>query len=207
MHKFQGMQKRHRVKELTRILLHKPNRERPVVVLPQEIKQAQTALLEDHADVASVVEPSLHFDAVELSIWVVLLHRLQHVNLNLRRVPIFLNVANDLDGAVASELPIPALKHPSESAFPERCQDFVHGRDAFAELVLQVSVLWRLRQRVKIKSATDLARGAAQASGSSVHGAGGRSPYHQVVEVVTGALCLPHFCLRWFSTSFPGPRP
>ena len=149
MHEFQGVQKRHRVKELTCVLLHEPNRERPVVVLPQKVEQAQTALLEDHADVASVIEPSLHFDAVELSSRVVLLHRLQHVNLKLRRVPVFLNVADDLDGAVASELTIPALEHPSERAFAERCQDFVHGRDVFAELVLQVSVLRRLRRRVK----------------------------------------------------------
>ena len=55
-------------------------------------------------------------------------------------------------------------------------------------------------------SARSRARGARAPDGG-VRGAGERSPYHQVVKVVTGALCHPRFCLRWLSPSFPGPRP
>lgn len=90
---------------------------------------------------APVVKPTLHFDAVELSRRVVSLHRLQNVNFNLRRVAVFLNVADDLDGAVAAEFPVPALKHAAERTLPEWREDLINRRDVFAELVLVVSIL------------------------------------------------------------------
>jgi hypothetical protein len=99
--------------------------------------------------VASIIEPGLHFDAVVLSRGIIFLHRLQHVNLNLRRISVFLNITDDLDGAVASEFPVPTLEYSSERTLTEWCQDFVHGRDVFAELVLQMTVLWKSKKKGK----------------------------------------------------------
>lgn len=45
---------------------------------------------------------------------VVLGKRAQHIDLNDRSISVFLNIANDLNGHILLNFPIPALQHPTE---------------------------------------------------------------------------------------------
>mmetsp|Transcript_10711 Transcript_10711/g.32735 ORF Transcript_10711/g.32735 Transcript_10711/m.32735 type:complete len:294 (+) Transcript_10711:1041-1922(+) len=151
VHQPDGVQKRDRLEQLPREGLHVVQVKGPVVILPQQVEEAQAELGEHDADMAPVVEPLLELHAVgaPLEISLLLPHRVEHGELQHPRAPILGHVPYHLDRDVLLPEPIPALDDLAEGPLAEVRQNLIPLGEVLTQYVLVVApvvvrpVRWR----------------------------------------------------------------
>lgn len=119
------MQKLDSIAELVGDVAHLLQRIADVPVALQEVEHGLTEDLERQAHVAEIIERVEHFHAQMFAARVLCVQLLQHVDLQLGRLAIFMNVLDDLHRHVAALVVILHFHHFAERAFSQRRDDLV----------------------------------------------------------------------------------